>query len=121
MMGLTPCGLRACSTFWPGPARGRRSFRSLRAPPPDLMARVVDEGHEVGLHCEEHVRHSTRDAAWGRADTARALERLRAVGVAPRLWRTPWGDLAPWTAEVAAELGLRIVGWAVDTPDWPGG
>lgn len=107
---LARAGARA--TFFPIAPRA--------AAHPDLMARVVAEGHEVGLHCEEHVRHSTRDGAWGRADTAHALERLRAVGVAPRLWRTPWGDVAPWTLEVAAEYGLRIVGWTVDTHDWRG-
>ncbi|HWE09783.1 MAG TPA: polysaccharide deacetylase family protein [Solirubrobacteraceae bacterium] len=96
------------------------SIASRAAAHPALMAQVLSDGHEVGLHCDEHVRHSTRDAAWGRADTARALECLRAVGVAPRLWRTPWGDLAPWTADVAAEYGLRIVGWTVDTHDWRG-
>src|SRR6201981_4032132 len=88
---LARAGARA--TFFPIAPRA--------AAHPDLMARVVAEGHEVGLHCEEHVRHSTRDAAWGRADTAHALERLRAVGVAPHLWRTPWGDVAPWTSDVA--------------------
>lgn len=87
---------------------------------PELMARIVDEGHAVGLHCDEHVRHSTRDAAWVRADTERALERLASVGVTPRLWRTPWGDEAPWTPAVADEHGLRIVGWTADTGDWRG-
>jgi peptidoglycan/xylan/chitin deacetylase (PgdA/CDA1 family) len=107
---LARAGARA--TFFPIAPRA--------AAHPDLMARLVAEGHEVGLHCEEHVRHSTRDAAWGRADTARALETMRGMGLAPRLWRTPWGDVAPWTAHVAAEHGLRIVGWTADTHDWRG-
>ena len=38
----------------------------------------------------------------------------------PSLWRTPWGDLAPWSEAIAAEFGLRIVGWTVDTHDWRG-
>jgi peptidoglycan-N-acetylglucosamine deacetylase len=87
---------------------------------PDLVARMVSEGHTVGLHCDEHVRHSTRDADWGRNDTRRALVRLGDLGVVPRLWRTPWGDTAPWTAEVAAEHGLRVVGWTADSHDWRG-
>jgi peptidoglycan-N-acetylglucosamine deacetylase len=87
---------------------------------PQLMARIIADGHAVGLHCDEHVRHSTRDAAWGRTDTERALQRLAAVGVTPRLWRTPWGDEAPWTRGVAEEHALRIVGWTADTHDWRG-
>jgi len=87
---------------------------------PRLMARIIKAGHAVGLHCDEHVRHSTRDPDWARADTRRALERLATVGVAPRLWRTPWGDEAPWTGAVAGDYGLRIVGWTADTQDWRG-
>lgn len=87
---------------------------------PDLVARMIAEGHAVGLHCDAHERHSRRCADWLRADTHRALERLGDVGVTPRLWRTPWGDVAPWTGAVAAEHGLRVVGWSVDTHDWRG-
>jgi peptidoglycan-N-acetylglucosamine deacetylase len=87
---------------------------------PELVARIGDEGHVIGLHCEEHVRHSDRDAGWCRADTDHALRTLREIGVTPSLWRTPWGDAAPWTADVAQEHGLRLVGWTVDTHDWRG-
>ncbi|MGA2013712.1 MAG: polysaccharide deacetylase family protein [Solirubrobacteraceae bacterium] len=86
----------------------------------DLVARMIDEGHAVGLHCDEHVRHSARSADWCRADTIRALRRLERLGLTPRLWRTPWGDVAPWTREIAADHGLRLVGWTVDTHDWRG-
>ncbi|MGH2855966.1 MAG: polysaccharide deacetylase family protein [Solirubrobacteraceae bacterium] len=87
---------------------------------PELMARMLDDGHSVGLHCHDHVRHSTRDAGWVRADTERALVQLERVGVRPALWRTPWGDRGPWTADIAAEQGLRLVDWTVDTHDWRG-
>jgi peptidoglycan/xylan/chitin deacetylase (PgdA/CDA1 family) len=107
---LARAGARA--TFFPIAPRA--------AAHPELVARIVDGGHAVGLHCDEHVRHSTRDRAWGRADTERALGRLAELGVTPELWRTPWGDTAPWTAEVAAQYGLRVTGWTVDTHDWRG-
>jgi peptidoglycan-N-acetylglucosamine deacetylase len=87
---------------------------------PRLMERILAEGHAIGLHCDEHIRHSDRDAAWGRADTERALKLLSTVGVTPRLWRTPWGDEARWTSSVAEAHGLRIVGWTADTRDWRG-
>jgi peptidoglycan/xylan/chitin deacetylase (PgdA/CDA1 family) len=87
---------------------------------PHLIERMLDDGHEIGLHCFEHVRHSHRDAAWLRQDTIQALARLASVGVHPTLWRAPWGDTAAWSADVAAEHGLRLVGWSVDTHDWRG-
>ncbi len=87
---------------------------------PELVRRIVDEGHAVGLHCDEHVRHSTRDAAWGAADTDRALARLAGLGVRPRRWRTPWGDQAAWTPALAAHHDLLLTGWSADTHDWRG-
>jgi len=87
---------------------------------PDLIARIVDDGHAIGLHCAEHVRHSHRSIEWGRHDAACALELLASVGASPTLWRTPWGDTAAWSHRVARENGLRIVGWTIDTHDWRG-
>jgi peptidoglycan/xylan/chitin deacetylase (PgdA/CDA1 family) len=87
---------------------------------PELVARIVSDGHMVGLHCDEHVRHSERDADWCAADTDRALGRLQELGITPTLWRTPWGDTAPWTEQIATDHNLRIIGWTVDTHDWRG-
>lgn len=87
---------------------------------PELIGRMREEGHTVALHAHEHVRHTERSPEWLRADTARALARLAEHGIRPDLWRAPWGVLAPWTATVAAEQGLRLLGWSVDTHDWRG-
>lgn len=87
---------------------------------PGLIERMLADGHTVGVHCDEHVRHSERSADEIRADTASAVRTLRMLGAEPTLWRTPWGDLAPFTAQLAAEFGMRIVGWTLDTHDWRG-
>ena len=87
---------------------------------PDLIERMAQEGHAIGLHCDEHARHPSRDIAWGRNDTSDALARLRGLGVAPTLWRAPWGELAWWSGQVARERHLRLVHWTVDTHDWRG-
>jgi peptidoglycan/xylan/chitin deacetylase (PgdA/CDA1 family) len=87
---------------------------------PDLVARMTEEGHHVGLHCGEHARHPSRDISWGRNDTLQALARLRGLGVSPSLWRVPWGELAWWSGRVAREQHLRLVHWTVDSHDWRG-
>ncbi|HUA72705.1 MAG TPA: polysaccharide deacetylase family protein [Solirubrobacteraceae bacterium] len=87
---------------------------------PEVISQIIDGGHVIGLHCDEHARHSQRSIEWGRRDTARALELLESVGVRPALWRTPWGDTATWSDQVARENGLRIICWTVDTHDWRG-
>lgn len=102
----------AQATFFP--------IASRAAAHPELIERMLAGGHVVGLHCDEHVRHSERRIEWGRRDTARALRLLSSVGVRPSLWRTPWGVTAMWSNELAREHRLRIVGWNVDTHDWRG-
>ncbi|QEC47792.1 polysaccharide deacetylase family protein [Baekduia soli] len=87
---------------------------------PGLVRRMLDEGHAVGVHADEHVRHTDLDAEAGDEDLARALRALGEAGVAPALWRTPWGVQAPWTAGLARRRGLRLVGWTADTHDWRG-
>ena len=87
---------------------------------PGLIARMLEEGHAVGVHCVAHVRHSDCDADAIRRDADRALRALRGLGARPALWRTPWGDLAPFSHDVARERGLEIVGWDADTHDWRG-
>jgi peptidoglycan/xylan/chitin deacetylase (PgdA/CDA1 family) len=85
-----------------------------------LVCAAAAAGHEIGLHCFEHVRHTRRTRGEVERDTDRALGVLARLGVAPRRWRTPWGDTADWTAEVAAQRGLGISGWSADTHDWRG-
>ncbi len=107
---LDSIGARA--TFFPIAARA--------AAQPELIARTLQAGHTVGLHCHEHVRHSARDREWVQRDTREGLRLLAGAGVTPTLWRTPWGDTADFSAAVAADNDLRIIGWTVDTHDWRG-
>jgi peptidoglycan/xylan/chitin deacetylase (PgdA/CDA1 family) len=87
---------------------------------PEIVARIKREGHTIGVHCGEHVRHSEGDENWAAHDIDGALECLSSLGIEPTLWRTPWGDRAPWTDSLAADRGLSLVDWNADTHDWRG-
>ncbi|MGI8632508.1 MAG: polysaccharide deacetylase family protein [Solirubrobacterales bacterium] len=87
---------------------------------PELLARVLEEGHDVQLHGHDHLRHADAGRAAIARDTDTALEVLDGAGVSPTWWRPPWGAPAPWTAELAAERGLRLIRWTVETYDWRG-
>jgi peptidoglycan/xylan/chitin deacetylase (PgdA/CDA1 family) len=104
--------LGARATFFPIAVRAAAN--------PAIIERMQANGHAIGLHCDEHVRHSERDAEWLDRDTDAALRRLAGVGVTPTLWRTPWGDTAPWSAQVAHARALRLIGWTADSHDWRG-
>jgi peptidoglycan/xylan/chitin deacetylase (PgdA/CDA1 family) len=104
--------LGARATFFPIAARA--------AAHPAIMERMRAQGHGIGLHCDQHIRHSERDAAWLARDTGAALRRLGSLGITPTFWRTPWGDTAPWSVQIASERDLQLIGWTADTHDWRG-
>ncbi len=87
---------------------------------PDLAHRVRAAGYDIQLHCHRHIRHTDLTEAELRHDGESALAALESVGVRPRLWRAPWGVCTDASRRVAERLGLRLVGWSIDTHDWRG-
>jgi peptidoglycan-N-acetylglucosamine deacetylase len=87
---------------------------------PELVHATVEAGHEVELHCHRHIRHSLLSERELARDTERALEALACVGVAPTLWRAPWGACTEASERVASSFSLQLVGWSIDTHDWRG-
>lgn len=87
---------------------------------PALISTISEAGHGVEFHCTEHVRHSESSRAGIEADTHSGLRTLFKLGATPRLWRPPWGVMAPWTTEVAKHFSLELALWTADTHDWRG-
>src|SRR6185312_8579420 len=87
---------------------------------PNTARMVLAAGHDVQLHCHRHIRHTSLSEQDLWDDTALSLATLREVGACPWLWRTPWGVCTDASRRIAHELGLRLVGWSIDTHDWRG-
>jgi peptidoglycan/xylan/chitin deacetylase (PgdA/CDA1 family) len=87
---------------------------------PDLLERVLEQGHAVEVHGFRHLRHPFTSRDEVEQDLDRVLQTLERRGVTPKWWRIPWGHLAEFTPALARERGLRIVGWTADTHDWRG-
>ncbi|HWH11882.1 MAG TPA: polysaccharide deacetylase family protein [Solirubrobacteraceae bacterium] len=87
---------------------------------PHLIDAIRAAGHEIGLHCARHLRHTQTPRTVIEDDTAEALQTLSRLGQRPTRWRVPWGACADWTHLVAADHGLSITGWTADTHDWRG-
>lgn len=87
---------------------------------PGVVRRASELGHQIGLHCHCHIRHSELTERRIDEDTRRALAVLGDIGLQPRLWRTPWGVCTRGSVRVAERYGLELVRWSVDTHDWRG-
>ena len=107
---------------------------------PELVKRMVRDGHEVANHTWSHP-HLTTFATNGRhytipgmtrkvlqeelQKTAQAFQRLTGKKMAP-YWRAPYGEHNMEIRQWAAEIGYRQVGWTLgngngetmDTLDW---
>ena len=74
---------------------------------PELVQRMAEEGHELGLHSNRHdyMQHMTKDEALDDLLENR-LAVTEASGVTPVLFRPPGGLYSPALLDAAKELGL---------------
>ena len=85
---------------------------------PDLVHRVVSEGHQVGNHGYFHRKLHFKSPFYVRRDIVlgkRAIE--RAGGDTPRFFRAPHGFRSPWVTPIARSLGERTIGWSLGVWD----
>jgi peptidoglycan-N-acetylglucosamine deacetylase len=83
-----------------------------------LVRRAVADGHELGVHGWRH-RDLSGEPLRAAAELTRAVATIRAVaGVAPRVFRPPFGATSRRLALAARALGLVTVTWDVDPRDF---
>ncbi len=87
---------------------------------PGLARAAVLEGHSLQAHCYQHRSHNELSEQEIAADIERLLDAMNDAGLPrPRLWRPPYGDIAPPRSyEVARRHRFRLVTWTVETCDW---
>lgn len=89
---------------------------------PGLVRRILDEGHELGLHGDDHTRLSTLPAPRAAARILRARRRLESVaGRAVTLYRPAYGAQRLAQAGMTRAAGLTTVLWTAWARDWEGG
>ncbi|HLL86869.1 MAG TPA: polysaccharide deacetylase family protein [Thermoleophilaceae bacterium] len=84
----------------------------------ELLRRTLREGHEVGSHAEHHERLGGRPLAAYRQLVRTSASLRAATGVAPRVFRAPYGDVSRGVVRAARAAGLTAVGWDVDPRDY---
>ena len=86
---------------------------------PDLVRRVVAEGHTLCNHTQNHASLDTLSADAVEAEIGGASASISAAaGVGPKVFRVPYGRSTATVLAVAAKLGLPILGWNVDPSDY---
>lgn len=86
---------------------------------PELLRRIVAEGHQLGNHTYNHVDLLKADRQTIAAEIDRTSEAIRSItGVPPRVVRPPHGFRDAVVMEMMAERGLKVVEWSVSSRDW---
>ena len=88
---------------------------------PDMVRRMVDEGHELGCHGYDHGILVFKDAEHVTGQIRDCERAVRdAVGDGDhltRMFRAPHGFRGPLTTRAVARLGYTCVGWSVGVFD----
>jgi len=91
---------------------------------PELVRRIVAEGHELGNHSDTHPDLTTLPDRQVVAELTRAETTVieAAAGQTTRPWfRPPLGARDERIRNLAAAMGYRTVYWTLDSTDWQEG
>ncbi|NRF93205.1 polysaccharide deacetylase family protein [Paenibacillus frigoriresistens] len=88
---------------------------------PQMMKRIVEEGHVIGNHSWDHLNlsHASTDKIQSEiVSTDDVIKQI--TGVVPNLFRAPYGAVSPQVVKESLSSGHQLIGWSVDTLDWDG-
>lgn len=87
---------------------------------PDIMKRMVAEGHEVGNHSWNHPALTKLGAAGVKSQMDRTTEAIiKACGQRPATMRPPYGATnASLNKRLTEEFNMPVILWTVDPLDW---
>lgn len=86
---------------------------------PEVVARMVQEGHAVGNHTYSHAKLTALPAARVTLEleqTRRVIKRIS--GIDTHLFRPPYGSESPAVLQQIFDLGYKVILWDVDSLDW---
>ena len=88
-----------------------------------IMKKVLTEGHQIGNHNYFHTSiskdlensNSDKISQYFLKSTKSFYEKL---GIAPKYFRPPFGDIDSRLAKILTEMGFKIPMWNIDSNDW---
>jgi len=86
---------------------------------PDLICRIVAEGHQLGNHTYNHIDLLKADRRTIAAEIERTNQLLaEIVGFEPKVARPPHGFRDAVVMDVITKRGMKVVDWSVMSRDW---
>ncbi|KAI9282722.1 hypothetical protein BY458DRAFT_531115 [Sporodiniella umbellata] len=86
---------------------------------PEIVKRAYEEGHEIAMHTWSHPYMTTLTNEQVVAELKWTEQAIRdIIGVSPKLFRPPYGDIDNRVRDIGDALGFTSVIWDHDTNDW---
>jgi peptidoglycan/xylan/chitin deacetylase (PgdA/CDA1 family) len=87
---------------------------------PDIVRRILADGHEIGNHSWTHPQLSKLSDDRVTAEISKTQDAIKeASGFTPTLLRPPYGAITARQREwIESQFGLSIILWSVDPLDW---
>jgi peptidoglycan/xylan/chitin deacetylase (PgdA/CDA1 family) len=88
---------------------------------PDLVNRIIQEGHAVGNHSYTHPNLPKITVDEFHNQVLRTEQIIKGIaGYSPKLFRPPYGNVNADQIEWLVSQGFTITNWNVDSLDWKG-
>jgi peptidoglycan-N-acetylglucosamine deacetylase len=85
---------------------------------PDIIKRIKNEGHYIGLHSLKHTNAIFSLPDQTRKDFSKSVSIMNKLGIKVKFFRPPWGIFNPLTYHYAKAYNLKIVLWSIHAMDW---
>ncbi|KAF9351298.1 hypothetical protein BGX26_010659 [Mortierella sp. AD094] len=86
---------------------------------PAAAQRGLNDGHTICVHTWSHPVMTSLTNAEIVAEFYYSLRMMKEVlGITPKCWRPPYGDVDDRVRAIAWQMGMRTVTWDLDTNDW---
>lgn len=85
---------------------------------PDLIKRMKEEGHLIGLHSLEHKSAMVQTPMYTNREFKKSMKIMADLHVDVRHYRPPWGHVNLFTLMNLKKYNLKKVIWHVMAEDW---
>lgn len=86
----------------------------------EVVERIVEEGHEIGIHSFEHKNALIKGPWYTKRDFNNAIGIFNRYGWNIKYYRPPWGHINLFTLKMVKKYNLHMVFWTVMAQDWSG-
>ncbi|KZP20100.1 carbohydrate esterase family 4 protein [Athelia psychrophila] len=81
--------------------------------------RAIADGHEICVHTWSHHYMTAFESSAAFAELWYTMQAIKlVVGVTPKCWRPPFGDVDDRIRAIATALNLTTIVWQYDSNDW---